>query len=260
MYTSIKIQRILIVFLAVIIVLSSCVSTRKLEYVRSKQDQDISFQTAVKEIQRIKPGDQLYIRVSSFDDISYNFFSTQAENNQMNYGNEIAVALISYTVNDSGKIYFPILESIYLKDLTLEEATIEMQKRLSEYFNQPTVIIKFVNKKITILGEVRSPGHYFFTKERLNILEAIGIAGDITIHGNKKHVMLIREEEDKIYKERIDLTDSQLLSSPDYFVHSGDIIYVRSRITAMWSITASTYSLILSSITTFLLVLSYTQT
>jgi len=245
--------------MVVIIVFSSCVSQRKHEYARSGKDKDMSYQTAGKEMQTIKSGDQLYIKVSSFDDISYNFFSTQAEHNQMNYGNEISVSLISYTVNDSGEIYFPILGTIYLKDLTLDEATIKMQRLLSEYFNQPSVIIKFVNKKITILGEVRNPGHYIFTKERLNILEAFGIAGDITKHGNKKQVILIREKEDKILKETVDLTDKKLFNSPDYFVQSGDIIFVKSRSTALWSITASTYSLILSSITTFLLVLSYTQ-
>jgi len=227
---------------------------------RSKQGKNVIYSDVSKEIERIEPCDQLYIRVSSFDDVSYNFFSTQADNSQMNYGNEIAINLVSYTVNDSGSIYFPIIGDIYLMDLTIEEATEKMQKLLSEYFNQPTVLIKHVNKKITILGEVRNPGHYIYTKERLNIFEALSIAGDITIHGNKRQIILIRERDNKIFKNTVDLRNDKIIISPHFYLHSDDIIYVKSRSTALWSITASTYSLILSSITTFLLILRYLET
>jgi polysaccharide biosynthesis/export protein len=237
----------------------SCIPLHQLKYVQSKNVDVKTYSNGFPAVNIIKPGNELYIRVSSFDDINYNFFSSQSNTNYMNYGTESSMALISYPVNDSGYVDFPILGHIYLKDLTLDQATLKMKNLLSEYFNQPTVLMRFVNKRITILGEVRNPGTYIFTKEHLNLMDAISLSGDITLHGNKYRVFLIRQEEGVTTKTKIDMTRDNLLLSSTFYVRSDDIIYVEPRNSVKWSAISVPISLVLSSIATALLVYSFIQ-
>jgi polysaccharide biosynthesis/export protein len=246
---------VLIVFLLA----CSCIPLHDIKYLQSKTGDVKTYQKGFPAVNIIKPGNELYIRVSSFDDINYNFFTSQSNTNYMNYGTEPSMALISYPVNDSGYIDFPILGHIYLKDLNLDQATAKMKNLLSEYFNQPTVLMRFVNKRITILGEVRNPGTYIFTKDHLNIMDAISLSGDITLHGNKYRVFLIRQEEGVITKTKIDMTRDNLLLSSAFYVRSDDILYVEPRSSVKWSTVSVPISLVLSSIATALLVYSFVQ-
>jgi polysaccharide biosynthesis/export protein len=245
------------VIFVLIFFLSSCISSRKIQYIQGSTENVKTYQRTVLTDNIIKPGDELYIRVSSFDDIAYNFFSTQTNANYMNYGNDVSIALISYTVNDSGYIFFPILGHIYVKDLTLDQATEKMKVLSSEYFNQPTILMKFVNKRITIMGEVTHPGSYIFTKDHLNIFEALGYAGDINFHGNRKEVFLIRQENGLVTRTKIDMTKDNLLLSDAYYVRSDDILYVMPRTSVKWSYISTPIMLTLSTITTTLLFISF---
>lgn len=258
MKNSIGIIRTLAIF-SITILTISCIPTTRLKYLQSAPGDIHTYERGLADVYKIKPGNELYIRVSSFDDINYNFFSSQTSTNYMNYGTETSMALISYPVNDSGYIDFPILGHIYLKDLNLDQATAKMKNLLSEYFNQPTVLMRFVNKRITILGEVRNPGTYIFTKDHLNIMDAISLSGDITLHGNKYRVFLIRQEEGVITKTKIDMTRDNLLLSSAFYVRSDDILYVEPRSSVKWSTVSVPISLVLSSIATALLVYSFVQ-
>lgn len=241
------------------LMLGSCVSQEKLEFLQDPVVEKNLYQLHEKAIVKIRPNDELYIRVSSFDDVAFNFFSSQTSSNYMNYSNEMSISLISYLVNDSGFINFPILGQVFLNDLTIEEATEKLRIQLSEYFNQPTVILKLVNKKITVIGEVTVSGTYTYTKDRISVFEAISLAGDVTVHGNLKEVYLIRSLDDTIIKTKLDLTEDKILTSENYFVQPNDIIYVRPRPSAKWSVVSIPVSLVLSAITTFLLILNYFQ-
>jgi polysaccharide export outer membrane protein len=169
------------------------------------------------------------------------------------------VSLVTFTVNDSGYVSYPITGDIYVQNLNVDEIAIQLQEILKSYFNQPSVTVKKVNKMITVLGEVRLPGQYTYTQQSLNIFEALGKAGDITIHGNKENVLLLREEKGTIKRWQLDMTSENLMSSPQYYLNSGDVLIVRSRKSALWSITASTISLTLAFLTTLVVVLSYFQ-
>jgi polysaccharide export outer membrane protein len=237
--------------------LFSCIPQNKLEYLQGKSKSKESFKIADPAYQRIMPGDELYIRASSFDDVNYNFFTAQNANTQLSFSNDVSVSLISYTVNDSGYVYFPILGSTYLNGLTMDEATNKLIKLLSEYFNQPTVLIKIVNKKINILGEVALPGSFTYTKDRLNIFEALSMAGDITVHGNRNNVTIIRQVNDTIQKYELNLTDKNIFLDENYNLQRNDVVYVKPLRNRIWGITSTPWNIILTSVTTFILVLSY---
>lgn len=243
--------------LAALVIASSCIPQSRLEYLQGNSKSTVAFPLKASEREVIKPGDELYIRVSSFDEVQFNFFSSQADNRQMNFSNDISVSLISYNVNDSGMVNFPLLGYLPVAGLTIEEATEIFKARLSEYTNQPTVLIKIVNKKISVIGEVAHPGQYTYTQDKLMIFEALSLAGDITVYGSKKKVYILRESENSVLKIPVDLTRDNLLAAEELHIKQNDVIYVPPLQSRTWSIESIPFHLILSGITTFILILNY---
>jgi polysaccharide biosynthesis/export protein len=246
-----------LLLLLLVLVISSCISQKKIELLQEPVKENNIYKLSEKSTILIKPNDDLYIRVSSFDDVAYNFFNNQTASNYLNYNNELSLSLITFTVNDSGAIDFPILGHVQLADLTIDEATKKMKGLLSEYFNQPTVLIKIVNKKISVFGEVHLSGSFTYTKDRITIFEAISMAGDVTPHGNLKDIYLVRSVNDSIMKIKINLTDDKILASKYYYLMPDDVIYVKPRPSLKWSIVSVPITLVLSTLTTALLMFDY---
>ena len=238
---------------------SSCIPQKKLEYLQDPIYESTLYNLTNTPVQKIKPNDELYIKVSSFDDLSYNFFDTQSDYSRTAFNNELALSLISYTVSDSGTIYFPILGTLKVSGLSLDELRIKMEAQLSDYFNQPTVVIKYAYKKITIIGEVNAPGYYTYTKDNINIFEALSMAGDISVHGNISKIYIIRQVNDSIQKNPVDLTSDEIVFSNYYYLLSNDIIYVKPRGSLKWNIISVPISLIFSTISTTILIINYVQ-
>jgi polysaccharide biosynthesis/export protein len=245
------------IFTAFALSLNSCISQKKIVYVQDPAQQQNIYAMHEKDQITVKPNDELYIRVSSFDDVSYNFFSSQTNANSLSFGTEASISMVSYSVSDSGNIYFPILGNIDVGGLTIDAVTKKLSGLLSEYFNQPAVLVKIVNKKISVLGEVRQPGSYTYTKDRINLFEALSMAGDATVHGNRSEVFLIRTVNDSIVKMKINMTKDEILFSKNFYLQSNDIVYVQPRHSTVWNTSAVPITLVLSSITTFLLIYSY---
>jgi polysaccharide export outer membrane protein len=120
-------------------------------------------------------------------------------------------------------------------------------------------LIRFVNKRITILGEVRIPGTYIYTKDHLNILEAVALAGDITIHGNRKEVDIIRSQAGVTTNTRVNMTKDDLFLTDNYYLRSDDIIYVKSRNSVKWGVISVPINLAFGTVTTALLIYSFFQ-
>jgi polysaccharide export outer membrane protein len=234
--------------------LCSCVPQKKLIYIQPEDKKEIekSFYVGSLTQNLIQPGDELYIRVSSFDETSSIFSNTGRE-----YLSMTDVTLISYSVNEEGYVRLPYAGNVKLMNLTLDEASDYIEKSLKGYLNQPTVTIKFVNKKVTILGEVGNPGVYTFYDKRINILQAIGYASDITEFGNRKKVLVVREENNVVSKNYLDLTDEKIFASNYYIVRPNDIIYVEPLKRKKWGMNVFKFDLLFSTISTTLLILSF---
>lgn len=204
----------------------------------------------------IKAYDQLYIQVTSFDDGKINFMSNDANR----YGggrSEADLAMVSYAVDALGNIQLPIIGKFSVAGLNADEASEKIRLELEQYLNAPTVKVSFVNKNITILGSVTNPGRYFYASENLNIFQALGMAGDITIYGNRKYAVVVREENNKVTKKRIDLTNVELLGDNDFYLKANDVVYIEPLERRKWGIDTFPWALVLSSITTFILVANY---
>ncbi|MBN1599812.1 MAG: polysaccharide biosynthesis/export family protein [Bacteroidales bacterium] len=250
----------LIFVLTVLSLIAGCIPQNKLEYLQDPitEQKLYELQSTVPDV--IKPNDELYIKVSSFDDISFNFFDTQSDYARTAFNNELALSLVSYTVNDTGNIYFPILGTLHVEGETLEELRSKMETQLADFFNQPTVIVKYAYKKVTVIGEVQTPGNFTYSKKHINLFEALSMAGDMTVHGNRKEVYLLRQKDGKIQKNIIDLTSDALIFSNYYFLEPDDVIYVKPRSSVKWRDISTPISLILSTLSTTLLAINLIYT
>lgn len=133
----------------------------------------------------------------------------------------------SYIVDKNGEIVYPILGKIKVEGLTVPELRILMASKLAKYISEPIININLINNRIKIYGEVRSPGVYQLGNiERYSVLDAIAYAGDITLYGNKKSVKLLREDHGKMESVLLDLTSTEIFSSPYFYLKQNDIIVV----------------------------------
>lgn len=246
-----------IILTFMLFVLFSCVPHRKTVYFQKENPADVAqFLNTLNE-NAIQKGDELYIRVTSTDQESYNFMATRLDGMGM-MGNQ-SISLISYSVSANGTIVLPVLGEVSVEGKTLDQAGKDIQNLLREYLNKPTVILKFVNRNVTLIGQVRNPGQFEFSHDRMNIIQAIGRAGDITEYGDRRKIILIREEENNIKQISLDITKNNIFSSPYYYVKPGDIIYVQPLKNRYWGISTVPFTLILSSVTTTILLLNYIE-
>ena len=134
-----------------------------------------------------------------------------------------------YTVDSDGYIDFPVLGKILVAGLTREEAEETIKEELldSRQIKDPVVIIEFMNLGFSILGEVNKPGRYKIDRDRFTVLDAIGLAGDLTINGRRDNVLLVRHDGSKDHTYTMNLMDARkLYASPAFYIQQGDVIYV----------------------------------
>jgi polysaccharide biosynthesis/export protein len=131
-----------------------------------------------------------------------------------------------YLVDKKGYIDFPILGSMEIKGLTIPQLKDTLKARLNKYLQDPIINIRLLNYKVTVLGEVLRPSTYTIPSERLTVVDAIGMAGDLTIYGKRENVLLIREENGQRKFVRLNLNSSNVFESSYYYLKQNDIIYV----------------------------------
>ncbi len=247
----------LIVLISILIVFASCTSQKKLIYLQEKAKNVSSTNVYANNSPdyRLRSNDILYVKINSINPDNADFFSGDASvNSSYQFQNEIGIYLNSYTISDSGNINLPLIGDIYVKELTISNAQKEVQKAIEKYLKDATVIVKLANYRVSIIGDVTRAGVYFFYQDKVNILEAIAKAGDLTEYGNRHRIMLIRKTDagDKI--SMVDLTDRNLLLKEEYFILPNDIIYVEPNKSAKsvgfatfpWSVVLSTVSTIVT--------------
>ena len=238
--------------------LFGCVAQHEVQYMQKADRTPISFEEAKMTDYRLKPNDELYIKVNSLDDPTANVFST-ATGQQTGYqenNSPYSASLLSYTIDREGFLQLPIIGNIFVKDKTLSEVSTILTDSLSHILSQPIVKVKLVNRYISVLGYVRNPGHFPYSQEKLSIYDAIGLAGDMTIFGNRKEVSLTRNENGKNILVKLDLTKPEILASKYYYIRPNDMIYVKPLKKRIWGISEFPFGVLLSSLSFSLLVYS----
>lgn len=211
----------------ILLIFSSC-ATRNLIYFSDLPQENVVTEPVVNAIDpSIQPVDLLSITVSTLNPESNLLFNSGVISSVGSASN-INTSLINegYRVDKEGEINFPILGKVHLAGLTLDEATLKMVQLLESEVKNPIVNIKLLNFRITVVGEVNQPSAFPVMTERINIVEAIGLAGDLTPYGRRENVLLVRESEGKRTTVRLDLNKKNIFTSPYYYLQQNDIIYV----------------------------------
>ena len=133
---------------------------------------------------------------------------------------------IGYRVDKGGNINFPIIGLIKVDGLTIEQAQIKISREVEKYAKNPNVAVQFLNFKITVIGEVNRPSSFTITDNRINVLEALGLAGDMTIYGKRENVLVIRQNGNERTMARINMNNRDVLNSPFFNLKQNDIVYV----------------------------------
>jgi polysaccharide export outer membrane protein len=241
-------------FIMVILFMSSCVSQKKIQLLQEKSVEDVStgFVNARKTEYKLQPGDQLYINVHSVDPKTSRLFQTDFPNPMTNtYQN-----LNSYRVDEDGYVNFSFIDKIYVKGLTIKEANDLLQETVNEYFKEATVIVKLVNYRVSVLGEVDNPGTFIIDNKQINILQAVAQAGGPTNFGNVRKVKLVRQTLEGSEMYYLDLTDNGLLQSDQYYLLPNDVVYVEPLKSKSFAFENFPYSIILSTISTAAIVIA----
>ena len=202
----------------VLMVTSACVSKKDMIYFQNEE--------AVKNAllneyaPKIQTDDLLSIFVSAEDVESSNPF------NLYEGGHGAAQRPINYLVTPNGMITFPVLGEIKVAGFTTNELKALLISKLTLYIKKPIVTIRLENFRISVLGEVKSPGAFSILNEQVSIPEALALAGDLTIQGKRKNILLLRKNGDQMESIRLDLTDKSIFKSPYYYLAQNDILYV----------------------------------
>jgi polysaccharide export outer membrane protein len=208
--------------------ISSCSTKSQLIYLKDSYKHDAFTKTDYSKLNNIiKSGDILKIEVQTIVPeaaLPYNKININSVNNQ----NIELLKLEGYLVNESGNIIFPVLGNIEVGGLSEIEIESNITALLLEgnHLTNPTVKVRRLNSKFTVLGEVRNPGTFSYFDQNLTIFQALGYAGDLTIDGKRKDLKLIREENGNIEIYKISLTQSDLLNMPTYYIRNNDVIIV----------------------------------
>ena len=131
-----------------------------------------------------------------------------------------------YLVDATGAIEMPLIGTLKVSGLTTMEAKELIKKKIANYLKEPTVNVRFLNYKISVLGEVVHPSVYVIPNETITLPEALALAGDMTIYGKRENVLVIRDDNGKKIFGRVDLTTRDIYNSPYYYLHENDIVYV----------------------------------
>ena len=156
--------------------------------------------------------------------------------------------LQAYLVNVDGCVNMPVVGLVKLVGLTKSQAIEHVKKQLEPHLKEPIVTIQFLNYKITVIGEVLRPGTYVIDNERVTVLDALGLAGDMTVYGRRNNVFLARENNGKMEFTRLNLNSDEIFKSPYYYLQQNDIVYVEPN--TVKTIASQNISLYLSSIST----------
>ena len=246
-------NKLLLVLALSALLLGGCVSQKDVAYfngINSESADSINryFQTNHEAI--ICNGDMLSITVAGLDPMAVAPFNLPLVSYATPGTDELysAPTLQTYLVDVNGTINFPVIGIIKIGGLTKSQAIKLINEKLEPHLKNPIVTIQFMNYRITVLGEVLKPGQYTINNERVTVLDALGLAGDMTIFGVRKNVLVTRENNGKLEFVRLNLNSDEVFKSRYFYLQQNDVVYVEP--SKVKSIASQNTTLYLSSLST----------
>jgi len=236
-----------------LVILSSCVTNRKLTYLQYKGYKNDIIVSVTPSEYKLMPYDNLFIRVVTPDPQWAAMFNTMPVATYSISVTEQSADLVSYPVDGDGYIQLPYAGRIKVAGKTLSMITDDVAKILKGYVADAAVTVKMVNNYVSIIGEVQRPGKYPIYKDRMNIFQALAMAGDLNEFSNRRKIQLIRQTTGGNIVKQFSLTDRSIMASEYFYVLPNDVIYAMPMKGKFFQLNAFPYSVLLSTITTFVL-------
>jgi polysaccharide biosynthesis/export protein len=256
-YQPIPLVRSVFILLGCVMFMASCTSSKNITYFGNISDSS-KVALPVMQVPRavIMPDDLLEIKISGANEVTaalFNSYSTNVSNSPA------ASAATPYLVDDDGEVEFPIIGKVKAAGLTRDAFKELLKSRVSKYLKDPLVSVRFVNFRFTVLGEVKTPGSFVIPNEKVTVLEAMGLAGDMTSYGKRNNVKIIRDSSGRREIGTINFNDKNVFSSQYYYLHRNDVLYIepvknKSRfedISRVSAVIATLASLVAIAITVF---------
>ena len=216
-------------FLMLAIAMSGCVAKKKSMYFVDPgftPTEQTTINNINSNIYRLQKRDVLSVRIKTLDSESSDYFNIEKEAMYMNIS-PATTYLNGYSIDENGNIEIPEAGLINVEGLTIKETEAKIQKAVGNFLNKATIIVKLVSFKVTVLGEVRSPGVQYVYNDQVTIFEALGMCGDISEFGNRTNVNLIRHLPTGQRVVILDLTEPRVLASEFLYLQPNDVLYVQ---------------------------------
>ncbi|AUD06178.1 polysaccharide biosynthesis/export family protein [Spirosoma pollinicola] len=223
---------ITLLLLSVLLSGNGCVSPKSIVYFQGEAETGSAVRMPEAYTPLIKTGDVLSIQVSSLNAEAATFFNPYtpmlvANGRTVQPSNTSGLPEMSgYLVSPDGEIELPLIGSIKVSGLTISQTKEQVRDKLKTYLKEPTVNIRNLNFRISVLGEVVRPSLFTVPNDQITLIEAISLAGDATIYGRRDNILVVREENGQKTFSRLDITKRNLFRSPYYYLHPNDIVYV----------------------------------
>lgn len=253
----------LLIVLSVLLLSASCVTKKKLTYLQysdagslaTYDNMDPRLMVTPEEY-RVRPYDNLFIRVVTTDSQWSEPFNTM----QIGRGGAIteeSAGLLGYPIDINGNIEIPFIGKVEVGGLTLSEMKVKLDTVFRDYVFDASITVRLVNNTVSVIGEVRMPGRYPIIKDRLNIFEAIAMAGDLNEYSDRQKVQLIRPSQFGPIVKEFSLSDRDILTSEYYYIMPNDVIYAQPIKGRSFLINSPVYSLFLTTVTTALVIFGF---
>ncbi|MGN8056640.1 polysaccharide biosynthesis/export family protein [Pedobacter sp. 22163] len=202
-------------------IITGCAPRRDLVYFSNLAKQTSEIKLQGQEV-KIQQNDLLSVSINSLNQESNVLFAV----NTKNAGAENNYKVEGYRVSKDGMINLPVVGNVRLEGLTIEQAQATISKELDKYVKKPVVDVQLVNFKVTVIGEVNRPSTFTVQGDNINLLEALGMAGDMTVYGKRENILVIRQQDGQRVMKRLNLNNQDVMDSPFFYLKQNDVVYV----------------------------------
>ena len=249
-----------LLILAALLLSTSCIPQRRLTYLQDKHKAGNEVNAEIRKY-RVQTSDILFVRIATSDPAVSEKFNIEEARTQRTATGAVGdpyMYIYGYSVDPEGNIKLPVLGTVKVAGYTLEEIEERILELTKEYLVDATITARLVNFKVTVLGEVNSPGTYNVYDTEFTVMDALGVAGDMTDYG-KRRVHVVRKTETGRQFERIDLTDREAVKSELYYLQPNDLVYVEPMLAKRFALAQFPYSALFSAISTAILLFTFIQ-
>lgn len=244
--------------LAIVLGATSCSTKKHITYLQNLDVGQSEYFEMRRPDYKLNDRDILYIRTYTTDEKWVEFLNpTQNMRTSMGGSGDASMYIYYYTIDDGGDVTLPLVGKVPVKGLTITQARDTIQAYTDKVLRNTQVITKLLSFKFTVIGEVSRPGTYTNYNNHLTVLEAIGMAGDLTDFADRKEVLVIRPTDSGNQTYRLNLKDKDLLTSEGYFLLPNDIVIVEPTNQKIFNLNIPTFTLGMTTISTLILILNF---